>query len=41
MSAGGSEGEKKLQEGGDEPNFDSRFGGIEATGFVLRLTQYN
>ena len=40
MAAGGS-GRRKLQEGGNEPNFDSRFGGIEATGFVLRLTQYN
>ena len=31
MAAGGSGGgggrEKKFQEGGDEPNFDSRFGG--------------
>jgi len=35
MFSGGSWwkcGGRKLQEGGDEPNFDSRFGGIEATG---------
>ena len=32
MAAGGSGGDRKLQEGGNEPNFDSRFGGIEATG---------
>jgi len=33
MAAGGSGGrERKPQEGGNEPNFDSRFVGIEATG---------
>ena len=34
-------GERKLQEGGgDEPNFDSRFGGIEATAFKSPLHQF-
>jgi len=36
MVAGGSgRGERKLQERGNEPNFDSRFGGIEATLFIV------
>jgi len=31
-AAGGSGG--KLQEGGNEPNFGSRFGGIEAAAYL-------